>query len=88
MAGSELLRALPSIAPVSGPAYISPDDVDFGAAGTIASFIDAGLHVTYCLIADGDAGGFDDAVDRTAIPAISQSEQRQPGRGLHIFGTA
>jgi len=53
-----------------------PDDVDFGAAGTIATFTDAGLQVTYCLLTDGDAGGFDDAVDRTVIPAIRQAEQR------------
>lgn len=53
-----------------------PDDVDFGAAGSIATFTDAGLRVTYCLLTDGDAGGFDDAVDRTAIPAIRQAEQR------------
>ncbi|MDQ3733218.1 MAG: PIG-L family deacetylase, partial [Actinomycetota bacterium] len=53
-----------------------PDDVDFGAAGTIATFTDAGLHVTYCLITDGDAGGFDDAVDRSTIPGIRRSEQR------------
>ncbi|MDQ4039632.1 MAG: PIG-L family deacetylase [Actinomycetota bacterium] len=53
-----------------------PDDVDFAAAGTIASFTAAGLHVTYCLLTDGDAGGFDDAVDRTVIPAIRQAEQR------------
>lgn len=53
-----------------------PDDVDFGAAGTIATFTDAGLHVTYCLITDGDAGGFDAAVDRSAIAGIRQGEQR------------
>jgi len=53
-----------------------PDDVDFSCAGTIATFTDAGLHVTYCLITNGDAGGFDDAVDRTVIPDIRQGEQR------------
>lgn len=61
-----------------------PDDVDFGAAGTIATFTDAGLHVTYCLITDGDAGGFDDAVDRTAIPAIRQSEQRAAAAAVGV----
>ena len=33
-----------------------PDDVDFGAAGTVATLTDAGVHVTYCLVTDGDAG--------------------------------
>lgn len=61
-----------------------PDDVDFGAAGTIATFTEAGLHVTYCLITDGDAGGFDDAVDRTVIPAIRQAEQRAAAEAVGV----
>ena len=36
-----------------------PDDIDFGAAGTIAGWTAAGVHVTYCIMTDGDAGGFD-----------------------------
>ena len=31
-----------------------PDDVDFGAAGTIAWLTDHGVEVTYCLVTDGD----------------------------------
>ena len=52
-----------------------PDDVDFGAAGTIAGWVEAGIAVTYCVITDGDAGGFDPAVDRADIPAIRRAEQ-------------
>ncbi len=52
-----------------------PDDVDFGAAGTIARWVDAGTAVTYCVITDGDAGGFDPAVPRADIPAIRRAEQ-------------
>jgi LmbE family N-acetylglucosaminyl deacetylase len=33
-----------------------PDDVDFGAAGTVASWITQGTQVTYCIVTDGDAG--------------------------------
>ena len=36
-----------------------PDDVDFSAAGTIANWTDARIEVTYCIVTDGDAGGFD-----------------------------
>ena len=36
-----------------------PDDVDFGSAGTVATWTDAGLEVTYCLVTSGDAGGSD-----------------------------
>ena len=52
-----------------------PDDVDFGAAGTIAKWTDAGVEVTYCIITDGDAGGFDPNVARSDIPAIRRAEQ-------------
>ena len=53
-----------------------PDDVDFGAAGTVATWTDAGIAVTYCLVTNGDAGGFDPAVPRSEIAGIRQAEQR------------
>ena len=52
-----------------------PDDVDFGAAGTIATWTDAGVEVTYCIVTDGDAGGFDPEVPRSEIPRIRRAEQ-------------
>lgn len=52
-----------------------PDDVDFAAAGTIAQWTDAGVEVTYCIVTDGDAGGFDPAVPRSEIGAIRREEQ-------------
>ena len=44
-----------------------PDDVDFGAAGSIAAWTDAGVEVAYCLCTSGEAGGFDDSVPRPAM---------------------
>jgi LmbE family N-acetylglucosaminyl deacetylase len=52
-----------------------PDDVDFGAAGSVAAWTAAGAQVTYCVVTDGDAGGFDPAVPRADIPAIRRAEQ-------------
>jgi LmbE family N-acetylglucosaminyl deacetylase len=52
-----------------------PDDVDFGAAGTIARWTDAGIEVTYCVVTDGAAGGFDDDFPRAEMPALRQAEQ-------------
>ena len=52
-----------------------PDDVDFGAAGTIASWVAAGIAVTYCICTDGGAGGADREVPRSEIPAIRRAEQ-------------
>ena len=53
-----------------------PDDIDFGLGGTIAQLTAAGTEVTYCVITDGDAGGFDPEVPRSRIPEIRRSEQR------------
>jgi LmbE family N-acetylglucosaminyl deacetylase len=52
-----------------------PDDVDFSAAGTIAAWTDAGVEVSYLIVTDGDAGGFDDAVAREEIGPIRRAEQ-------------
>ena len=41
-----------------------PDDVDFGAAGTVANLTDAGVEVSYCLVTDGQAGGYDLSIAR------------------------
>jgi LmbE family N-acetylglucosaminyl deacetylase len=52
-----------------------PDDVDFGAAGTVARWTDAGLEVTYCVVTDGDAGGYDENFPRADVPAMRRAEQ-------------
>jgi len=52
-----------------------PDDVDFGAGATMAQFCEQGIEVTYCVITDGDAGGFDPTVPRSEIPGIRRGEQ-------------
>ncbi len=61
-----------------------PDDVDFGSAGTIATWTDAGLEVSYCIVTDGDAGGFDPQVPRSAIGSIRQDEQRKAAATLGV----
>jgi LmbE family N-acetylglucosaminyl deacetylase len=52
-----------------------PDDVDFGAAGTIARWTEAGIEVVYCIVTDGDAGGFDENFPRAEMPALRRAEQ-------------
>lgn len=52
-----------------------PDDVDFGAAATVAAWTRAGIAVTYCVITDGQAGGFDPGLDRAEMPRIRRAEQ-------------
>lgn len=53
-----------------------PDDIDFGLGGTIAHLTAGGSEVVYCVVTDGDAGGFDPDVPRSDIPAIRRAEQR------------
>jgi LmbE family N-acetylglucosaminyl deacetylase len=61
-----------------------PDDVDFAAAGTVASLVADGWSVSYCIATDGDAGGFDAAVPRSEIPGIRRAEQTEAARVLGV----
>jgi LmbE family N-acetylglucosaminyl deacetylase len=62
-----------------------PDDVDFGAAGTVATWTDAGIEVSYCVVTDGDAGGFDPAIPRSEIGPLRRAEQTAAAKcvGVH-----
>ncbi|MEV0700817.1 PIG-L deacetylase family protein [Saccharopolyspora sp. NPDC050389] len=60
-----------------------PDDVDFGSAGTVASWVAAGVQVTYCVCTAGDAGGFDDT-PREDMPRIRQDEQRAAAAAVGV----
>ena len=61
-----------------------PDDVDFGAGGSVAAWTSAGAEVSYCVITDGDAGGFDEAVPRAEIPRIRRAEQTAAAAQLGV----
>jgi len=68
-----------------------PDDVDFGAAGTIAQWTEAGFTVSYCIVTNGEAGGSDPSVTRTEMAAIRQAEQTAAAKqvgvsDLHFLG--
>jgi LmbE family N-acetylglucosaminyl deacetylase len=52
-----------------------PDDADFGAGGTIAHWSSLGIEVHYCLLTNGDQGGFDDT-PRDQMGPMRQAEQR------------
>jgi LmbE family N-acetylglucosaminyl deacetylase len=60
-----------------------PDDIDFGAAGTVATWTDAGIEVTYLLCTFGDAGGFDDT-PREQVPALREAEQRAAAEAVGV----
>ena len=60
-----------------------PDDLDFGAAGTVAGWTEAGLQVTYLICTRGDQGGFDDT-PREEMPAIREAEQRAAAKAVGV----
>jgi LmbE family N-acetylglucosaminyl deacetylase len=57
-----------------------PDDVDFGVAGSVAIWTDAGVEVAYCIVTDGDAGGSDPSVSRPDMAVIRRREQTEAAR--------
>lgn len=73
---SEIQRALAVVA--------HPDDIDFGAAGTIARWTDAGIEVVYCIVTDGDAGGYDESVPRPEMARIRRAEQTEAAKCVGV----
>jgi len=53
-----------------------PDDVDFGVAGSVATWVKAGIEVAYCVVTDGDAGGSDRSISRPDMAVLRREEQR------------
>jgi LmbE family N-acetylglucosaminyl deacetylase len=49
-----------------------PDDVDFGAAGTVATWTAAGIAVAYCVCTSGEASGD----GSPGMAAVREAEQR------------
>ena len=58
----------------------NPDDVDFSAAATIAGWTDAGIEVSYCIVTDGDAGGYDGSVGRDEMARLRRAEQTEAAK--------
>ena len=63
--------------------FAHPDDADFGAAGTIARWVDEGLEVSYALVTRGDTGGFDDT-PRDQMPLLRETEQRAAAAAVGV----
>ena len=61
-----------------------PDDCDFGAGGTIAQWTAKGIHVSYCIITNGDQGGEESDVLLEEMALVRQREQRDAGLALGV----
>jgi LmbE family N-acetylglucosaminyl deacetylase len=60
-----------------------PDDVDFGSAATVATWTAAGTEVVYCIVTDGDAGGYDET-PREQMGPLRQAEQRAAAKEVGV----
>jgi LmbE family N-acetylglucosaminyl deacetylase len=60
-----------------------PDDLDFGAAGTMAAFAASGASVHYLIITDGSKGSSDTKTSSSDLIKIREQEQR---RAVEILG--
>lgn len=59
-----------------------PDDVEFGAGGTLAKWAAAGCVVHHLICTDGSKGTWDVAADLPALVTRRQDEQREAARRL------
>lgn len=53
-----------------------PDDIEFGAAGTVARWVSEGSGVRYLLVTRGDKGSDDPDADIAALVEVREREQR------------
>lgn len=51
------------------------DDIEFGAAGTVARWADCGTSVTYCIVTDNSSGSNAPDADLTALVETRRAEQ-------------
>lgn len=63
--------------------FAHPDDIDFGAAGTVAHWVAQGIEVAYLVVTRGDAGGFDDT-PRDQMPVLREAEQRAAAAAVGV----
>ena len=59
-----------------------PDDIEFGAGGTLAKWANSGCVVHYLVCTDGSKGSWDAAADTVALVARRRDEQREAARQI------
>ena len=59
-----------------------PDDIEFGAGGTLARWAAAGCHVTMLVVTDGSKGTWDPNVSPTDLAARRRTEQAAAAAAL------
>jgi LmbE family N-acetylglucosaminyl deacetylase len=64
-----------------------PDDIEFGAGGTLAKWAAAGCVVHHLVCTDGSKGTWNPAADIAALVTTRQEEQRAAAKALGATGT-
>jgi LmbE family N-acetylglucosaminyl deacetylase len=63
-----------------------PDDIEFGAAGTVARWVTEGAVVRYLIVTRGDKGSDDPDADIGALTRLRETEQRAAAAELGVEG--
>ena len=63
-----------------------PDDIEFGAAGTVARWVAEGARVRYVLVTRGDKGSDDPATDPVELATTREAEQRAAAAEIGVEG--
>lgn len=63
-----------------------PDDIEFGAAGTVARWVAEGAEVRYLLMTRGEKGSDDPRADPAAIARTREAEQRAAAAEIGVTG--
>jgi LmbE family N-acetylglucosaminyl deacetylase len=63
-----------------------PDDIEFGAAGTIARWTSEGASVRYLVVTRGDKGSDDPEADVRALAELREREQRDAAAEIGVEG--
>ncbi len=59
-----------------------PDDIEFGAGGTLAKWAANGCHVTMLIVTDGSKGTWDPDADPAEVAATRRREQQRAAAAL------
>ena len=61
-----------------------PDDIEFGCAGTVATWTDRGAEVTYCIVSDGSTGTQDRDLMGDRLADVRREESQRAGEVVGV----
>lgn len=64
--------------------FAHPDDIDFGAAGTVAQWVDEGWDVRYVCVTRGQKGAWDAHMNVDEYGALREQEQRAAAKVVGV----